>query len=154
MKVIYLNCGWRHGYESDLLSYEHFLSSSEKKAWKKNFRPVQDLNPWPLRYWCSAVQCSALPTELTNPIQAWIFFKIFFRPSFHYCKDRFHIHKRSLDGYKTGYFQLGKFELNLIKFEIFIVVINRTWNQILECWYSEPWLQFRAELLIKQTYLK
>ena len=152
MKVIYLNCGWRHGYESDLRSYEHFLSSSEKKAWKK----ISGL----YRIWThdlcdtGAVQYSALPTELTNPIQAWIFFKIFFRPSFHYCKDRFHIHKRSLDGYKTGYFQLGKFELNLIKFEIFIVVINRTWNQILECWYSEPWLQFRAELLIKQTYLK
>ena len=50
------------GYESDLHSNEHYLSSSEKKAWKK-FRPVRDLNPWPLRYWCSA-----LPTELTTNI--------------------------------------------------------------------------------------
>ena len=31
----------RREYESDLRSYEHYLSSSEKKAWKK-FRPVRD----------------------------------------------------------------------------------------------------------------
>ena len=36
-------------YESDLRSNEHYLSSRENKAWKK-FRPVQDLNLWPLRY--------------------------------------------------------------------------------------------------------
>ena len=36
-----------------------YLSSGENKVWKK-FRPVQDLNPWPLQY-----QCSALPTELS-----------------------------------------------------------------------------------------
>ena len=43
-------------YESDLRSNEHHFSSSENlnKAWKK-FRPVQDLNPWPLRYRCSAL---------------------------------------------------------------------------------------------------
>ena len=46
--------------ESDLRSDVHYLSSSENKAWKK-FRPVRDLNPWPLRY-----RCSALPTELTS----------------------------------------------------------------------------------------
>ena len=46
-------------YESDLRSNEHNLSNSEKKAWKKKFRPVQDLNLWPLRY-----RCIALPTEL------------------------------------------------------------------------------------------
>ena len=35
---------------------------SENKAWKKKkIRPVRDLNPWPLRY-----RCSALPTELTS----------------------------------------------------------------------------------------
>ena len=38
MEVIYLNCS-----ESDLRSNEHYLRSSEKKAWKK-FRPVRDLN--------------------------------------------------------------------------------------------------------------
>ena len=33
MKVIYLNCGWRREYESDLrsTSNEHYLSRSEKK---------------------------------------------------------------------------------------------------------------------------
>ena len=30
---------------------------------EKKFRPVGDLNPWPLRY-----QCSALPTELTSQL--------------------------------------------------------------------------------------
>ena len=30
---------------------------------EKKFRPVRDLNPWPLRY-----QCSALPTELTSQL--------------------------------------------------------------------------------------
>ena len=38
MEVIYLNCS-----ESDLRNNEHYLRSSEKKAWKK-FRPVRDLN--------------------------------------------------------------------------------------------------------------
>ena len=46
--------------ESDPRSNVHYSSSSENKAWKK-FRPVRDLNPWPLRY-----RCSVLPTELTG----------------------------------------------------------------------------------------
>ena len=50
--------------ESDPRSNVHYLGSSENKAWKK-FRPVQDLNPWPLRY-----RCSALPTELTSQLGA------------------------------------------------------------------------------------
>ena len=50
--------------ESDLRSDVHYLGSSENKAWKK-FRPVRDLNPWPLRY-----RCSALPTELTSQLEA------------------------------------------------------------------------------------
>ena len=33
--------------ESDLRSDVHYLGSSENKAWKK-FRPVRDLNPWPV----------------------------------------------------------------------------------------------------------
>ena len=49
-------------YDSALCSSEHYLSSSEKKAWKK-YRPVWDLNPWPLWYWCSA-----LTTELTSQL--------------------------------------------------------------------------------------
>ena len=50
--------------ESDPRSNMHYSSSSENKAWKK-FRPVRDLNPWPLRY-----QCSVLPTELTSKLGA------------------------------------------------------------------------------------
>ena len=40
-------------YGSDSGGYEHYLSSSENKAWKK-FRLVQDLNPRPLwhLHWC------------------------------------------------------------------------------------------------------
>ena len=45
---------------SDPRSYEHYWDSSWNKAWKK-FRPVQDLNSWPVRQ-----QCSVLPTELTS----------------------------------------------------------------------------------------
>ena len=40
--------------ESDLRSDVHYLGSSENKAWKK-YKPVRDLNPWPLRYRCSAL---------------------------------------------------------------------------------------------------
>ena len=50
--------------ESDCCSYEQYFSSSEYRAWKK-FRPVWDLNPWPLCY-----QCSALPTALMSPLGA------------------------------------------------------------------------------------
>ena len=42
----------------------NYLSSNENKAWKK-FRPVRDLNPWPLQY-----RCSALPIELTSQLEA------------------------------------------------------------------------------------
>ena len=43
----------------DPRSNKHYLSSSENKAWKK-FRPVLDLNPWPLRYRCSAFLITAV----------------------------------------------------------------------------------------------
>ena len=36
MKIIYVNCGWRREYESDLRSNEHYSSSCENKARKKN----------------------------------------------------------------------------------------------------------------------
>ena len=50
MKIIYVNCGWRNEYGSDPRSYEHYdVSSSENKAWRK-FRPLRDLNLWPLQY--------------------------------------------------------------------------------------------------------
>ena len=53
-----------HDYESDPRSNEHYLSSSENKAWKK-FKPLRDLNAWPLWY-----RCSALPTEPTSQLGA------------------------------------------------------------------------------------
>ena len=36
----------------------------KNKAWKKKFRQVQDLNPWPLRYWWSLSLSWFLPTRL------------------------------------------------------------------------------------------
>ena len=39
IKIIYVNSGQRRGYESDLRSNGHFLSSSENKSLKK-IRPV------------------------------------------------------------------------------------------------------------------
>ena len=50
MKVIYLNWGQRREYESDLRSNEHYLSSSENKAWKKihactGFEPMTSAIP-------------------------------------------------------------------------------------------------------------
>ena len=36
MKIIYLNGGQRREYESDLRSNEHYLNSSENKAWKNS----------------------------------------------------------------------------------------------------------------------
>ena len=50
MKVIYLNCGLRREYESDLRSNEHYFSGSENKAWKKiqactGFEPMTSAIP-------------------------------------------------------------------------------------------------------------
>ena len=56
MKIIYVNCSVRNWYESDLHSNEHYLSSSENKAWKK----IQACA------WLPQYRCSALPTELTS----------------------------------------------------------------------------------------
>ena len=41
MKILGVNFGWRNEYGSDLRSYEHYLSSSENKAWKKIFLQPQ-----------------------------------------------------------------------------------------------------------------
>ena len=48
MKIICVNCSLRNESASNLHSYEHNLSSSENKAWKKG-TPVLNLNPWPLQ---------------------------------------------------------------------------------------------------------
>ena len=48
--------------------YKSYVNTSEPEIEirpKKKFRPIWDLNPWPLRY-----QCSALPTELTSQLGA------------------------------------------------------------------------------------
>ena len=67
MKMIYVDCGLRDKYESDIRRNENYLSSSEKKRREKKFRPVRglyrDFNPGPLRCWCSA-----LPTEITSQL--------------------------------------------------------------------------------------
>ena len=67
MKMIYMDCGLRNKYESDIHSNENYLSSSEKKGVKKKLRPVRglyrDFNPGPLR-----CRCSALPTEITSQL--------------------------------------------------------------------------------------
>ena len=70
--------------ESDPRSNVHYLGSSENKAWKK-FRPVWDLNPWPLWYRWEVMG--------SNPVQAWIFFRPYFHyclSSANYCEDHFH----------------------------------------------------------------
>ena len=33
--MIYMDCGLRNKYESDIRSNENYLGSSEKKVWKK-----------------------------------------------------------------------------------------------------------------------
>ena len=78
----------RYEYESDPRSYEYYLGSSSSssviKVWKEKFRPVWDLNPWPLRYRCSTLQ----------PAQAWFFFRPYFYyylSSVHNCEGRLHI---------------------------------------------------------------
>ena len=50
---------WKRSSQND-----HYLSSNENKA-RKKFRPVRDLNPWPLQY-----RYSALPVELASQLEA------------------------------------------------------------------------------------
>ena len=64
MEVVYLNYVQRREYESDLHSKEHYLSSSEKKAWIK-IQACTGFEPWPL-----LCRCIALPTELTSHLGA------------------------------------------------------------------------------------
>ena len=64
MKIIYVNCGWRREYESDLRRMITTWAVMKIRPEKK-FRPVRDLNPWPLQY-----QCSALPVELASQLEA------------------------------------------------------------------------------------
>ena len=63
MKIMYVHCGEETNIR-DPRRYGHYWTSSWNKTWK-NLRPVRDLNPWPLRY-----RCSALPTEPTSQLGA------------------------------------------------------------------------------------
>ena len=63
MKIMYVHCGEETNIR-DPRSPGHYWTSSWNKTWK-NLRPVRDLNPWPLRY-----RCSALPTEPTSQLGA------------------------------------------------------------------------------------
>ena len=36
IRIIYVNCGLRNEYESNVCSNEHYLSSGENKAWKNS----------------------------------------------------------------------------------------------------------------------
>ena len=51
-KIIHLHCGERYEDMIDHCSYTPNLNGCEIKACWKKFRSEQDLNPWPLRYWC------------------------------------------------------------------------------------------------------
>ena len=44
MKIMYVNCGFRNEYESDLRSNEHYLGSCESKARKKKAKQNKSNN--------------------------------------------------------------------------------------------------------------
>ena len=104
MKIMYMNCDLRNEYESGLWINEHYLSSSEKEAWKKidpslhGIITNQQNDQLLIGLLAQLVEhCTGIAEFIgSNPIQGWIFF---FRPYFyyclssvHYCEDRFHIH--------------------------------------------------------------
>ena len=64
MKIIYVNCGWRREYKSDLRSNEHYLSSNENKAWKK----IQACTGFESMTSAIPVQCST--NWLTSQLEA------------------------------------------------------------------------------------
>ena len=103
MEVIYLNCGWRPECESDLRSNEHYLSSSEKKAWKNLHGCIwnQHHDQLPVGLLAQlAEHCIGIAEVMgSNPVQAWTFFRPSFHyylSSIHYCEDRFRIHCKVL----------------------------------------------------------
>ena len=62
--TVLVNQSNEHG--SNLCSSEHYLSSSNNKAWKK-FRPAWDLNPWPLQNRCSSNDTWRVQILITHP---------------------------------------------------------------------------------------
>ena len=78
MKIMYVHCGEETNIR-DPRSHGHYWTSSWNKTWI-NLRPVRDLNPWPLRY-----RCSALPTEPTSKLGADDYVGVV---SFFFCRKR------------------------------------------------------------------
>ena len=70
----------KHEYGSDPRSYEHYLNSSENKAWKK-LRPLWDLNSWPLHQYPRG-------HGFMNFFRSYLHYYL---SSVHNCEDRFHI---------------------------------------------------------------
>ena len=71
-----VNCGERYENIIDHRRYTHNLSSCEIKAWKK-LRPERDLNPWPLRYRCSALVTLWAHKYTWSFIYSFVFFIIY-----------------------------------------------------------------------------
>ena len=62
MKIIYEDCGVKNYMKEDDRSYRHNPCSCEKKAWKNKIKSgLYGIQAWN-----------------GNPVQAWIFFQIFF----------------------------------------------------------------------------
>ena len=119
MKVLYVNCGWRREYESDIRSNEHYSSSSENKiaftftclsaAHIRDFHIItviysslhgfiwnQHSNQLPVGLLAQLVEhCTGIvQVRGSHLVQPWIFFRPYFHycsSSAHYCEDRFHI---------------------------------------------------------------
>ena len=136
---------WKISYGSNPHSYEHFLRSSENKAWKK-FRPVQDLNPWPLQY------------------KFWLFFRPYFHyylSSVHNCEDCFHFRFCNCSSHIWFLYLYSHWEYNLLfkkilicipslNYLIFLVWISTTFK-LYNCSDEKGYLKF---IFIFRTLLK
>ena len=82
MKIMYMNWGLRNEYESGLWINEHYLSSSEKEAWKKidpslhGIITNQQNDQLLIGLLAQLVEhCTGIAEFIgSNPIQGWIFF--------------------------------------------------------------------------------
>ena len=104
MKIMYMNWGLRNEYESGLWINEHYLSSSENEAWKKNWfitsRVYYQPTKWPAPNWLvSSVGRALHRYRRGHRFKSRTGLNFFFRPYFyyclssvHYCQDRCHIH--------------------------------------------------------------
>ena len=104
-------------YKSDLHSNEHYLSSSENKAWK-NFRPVQDLNPWPLNFFSSLIFTTAQVVFVTMRV-AFIFTSLSAVHLIHFS----YIHSQSTEKL-SNYFNKQIINLSVVP------MLKVTWNPL------------------------